>query len=210
MNSNANPPDDRRPNVIRRLYDWVLRWAEHRHAQWALFLMAFIEASVFPVPPDLLLMAMCVAQPRRSWRFAAITTIGSVSGGLAGYAIGWGLWVRLESFAFAHLGFLGLSPEHFAHVQQLYADNAFMALFVAGFTPIPYKVFTIVAGVFEISLPIFILASLLGRGGRFLLVGGVIRILGPRIKPWLERHLGWLSLIFGILLVGGMLLLAKL
>lgn len=205
MNSSAT-----RPNIIRRLYDWVLRWAEHRHAQWALFAMAFAEASFFPVPPDLLLMAMCVARPRRSWRFAAITTVGSVAGGLAGYAIGWGLWVQLEAFAFAHLGFLGLGPENFGHVQQLYTDNAFMSLFVAGFTPIPYKVFTIAAGVFDISLPIFIMASLFGRGGRFLLVGGVIRVLGPTIKPWLERHLGWLSLIFGILLVGGMLLLARL
>ncbi|MDH3786392.1 MAG: DedA family protein, partial [Acidobacteriota bacterium] len=180
MTASAPP----RANFIRRLYDWVLKWAEHRHAQSALFIMAFAEASFFLVPPDVLLMAMSVARPLRAFRFAAIATVGSVTGGLAGYAIGWGLWGSLEPFAYEHLGLLGLTPSNFAHVQAMYADNAFVSLFVAGFTPIPFKVFTIAAGVFGIPLPVFVLASIIGRGSRFFLVGGLIRVLGPTVKPW--------------------------
>lgn len=198
-----------RPGPIRRLYDWVLRWAEHPRAGWALFAMAAAEASFFPIPPDVLLMAMCVARPRRSFRLAAITTAGSVFGGVVGYAIGVGLWAGIEPWAFEHLGLLGLTPHNFERVQGLYESHAVLALFVAGFTPIPFKVFTIAAGVFGIPLLAFVGASLLGRGARFFLVGAVIRVLGPRVKPWLERHLGWLTLLFCVLLVGGLLVLSR-
>lgn len=186
-----------------RVYDWVLKWAEHPHAQWALFLLAFVEASCFIVPPDVLLIAMGLAAPRRSLRYALICTAGSVSGGLAGYGVGWGFWHVIESFCFEHLGFIGLTPDNFARVQQAYQDNAFLAVFAAGFTPIPYKVFTIAAGVFDIGIPVFLAASLLGRASRFVLVAALVGLMGERVKPFIDRYLGWLTLAFAALLILG-------
>ena len=190
-----------------RLYRWVLRWAGHRHAQTALFLFALAEASFFPIPPDVLLIAMCLSVPAAALRYALIATVGSVTGGLIGYGIGWGLWRTTESFFFQYLGSVGFTPENFARVQELYRDNAFLALFAAGFSPIPYKVFTIAAGVFEIGLPVFIVASVLGRAGRFLLVAVLVGWLGVAAKSFIERYLGWLALAFVILLVLGFYLL---
>jgi len=186
-----------------RLYDWVLHWSGHRHAQTALFGLSFAEASFFPIPPDVLLMSMGLARPDRVLRYALIATMGSVSGGLAGYGIGYGFWQLLEPYAYRYLGFMKFTPEVFAAVQHKYQANAFLALFTAGFTPIPYKIFTIAAGVFEIGIPVFILASVLGRAGRFLLVATALRFLGPTIKPLLERYLGWLTLAFAALLILG-------
>ena len=196
-----------RRGLHHRLYDWVLKWSGHRHAQAALFLLALAEASFFPIPPDVLLIAMCMAVPARSFRYFVIATAGSVTGGLIGYAIGWGAWQVIESFVFANFGFIGFTPEHFATVGQRYQSNAFLALFTAGFTPIPYKIFTVAAGVFEISLPVFVLASVLGRAGRFGLVTLLIRWVGPAVKPFIERYLGWLTLAFVALLILGFVLL---
>jgi membrane protein YqaA with SNARE-associated domain len=187
----------------RRLYDWVLKWSAHRHAQWALFLIAFAEASVFIVPPDVLLIAMALAAPQRARRIAAVCTAGSVAGGFAGYGIGWGLWQGVSEYFFKYLGPVGFTHEHFDAVQRAYQDNAFLAIFTAGFTPIPYKVFTIAAGVFEIALPVFAIASLLGRAGRFFLVAELVKRLGPKVLPFIEKYLGWLSLAFVVLLVLG-------
>lgn len=183
-----------------RLYDWVLHWAAHRHAQWALFVMAVAEASFFPIPPDVLLMAMGFARPRRAPAYAGIATAGSVLGGLAGYGIGYGLWHLLAPYFFKYLRVFSFTVENFEKVQRLYQDNAFFALFTAGFTPIPYKIFTIAAGVFEVALPVFVLASILGRAGRFFIVGILVWKLGPRVRPFVERYLGWLTLAFVVLL----------
>lgn len=193
-----------------RLYHWVLRWSSHARAQTALFWLSFAEASFFPIPPDVLLMAMTLAEPARALRFAGIATVGSVLGGLAGYGIGYGFWLAVEPFVFRYLGFLRFTPEIFAAVQEKYQANAFLALFTAGFTPIPYKVFTIAAGVFEVGLLVFIVASVLGRGGRFLLVAMCLRWLGPSVRPFLDRYLGWLTLAFVALLVGGFWLVGRL
>jgi membrane protein YqaA with SNARE-associated domain len=202
-----------RPRGIRglhfRLYDWMLHWSAHRHAQTALFLLAAAEASVFPIPPDVLLISMALARPLRAMRYAAIATAGSVSGGLVGFAIGWGLWRLVEGWAFGHLGFLGFTPDNFAAVQTAYQNNAFLAVFSAGFTPIPYKVFTIAAGVFGIGLPVFIAASILGRAGRFFLVAALLRVVGPAVKPFIERYLGWLTLAFVALLIIGFVVIGR-
>ncbi len=189
--------------VHRRLYAWVLRWAAHRHAGWALAGLAAAEASVFPVPPDVLLVAMTLARPRAWARWAGLTTLASVAGGLAGYGMGFGLWQLVGAWFFEHLGPLGFTPENFAAVQRAYGRYAFWAVLTAGFTPIPYKVFTVAAGVFEVSLATFTAASLLGRAGRFFLVAGLVRWVGPPVQPFVERHLGWLSLVFLLLLLGG-------
>jgi len=196
-----------RPTGLRgihyRLYDWVIEWAAHRHARWALLLLAFTESSFFPVPPDVLLIAMSLARPLRARFFAALTTLGSVLGGVAGYAIGYGLWSVIRVWVFANMGALGFTPHNFDRVQALYQQNAFLAVFSAGFTPIPYKVFTIAAGVFEVSLPIFILASVIGRATRFFLIAELILRAGPRVMPFIERYLGWLTLAFTALLILG-------
>jgi len=190
-----------------RLYDWVLKWAAHRHAAWALFLIAVAEASFFPVPPDVLLIAVCLAQPKRSLWYALIATAGSVSGGLLGYFIGWSIWQGLETWVFGNLAFLGFTQENFYRVQELYEDNAFVALFGAAFSPVPYKVFTIFAGVFGVGIPVFVLASTLGRAGRFGLVAVMLWWFGPPIKRFIDRYLGWLTLAFVVLLVAGFVLI---
>ena len=205
MNSSAAAQPRGKRSLHHRLYDWVLRWSGHPRAQSALFGLAFAESSFFPVPPDVLLISMCLSRPRRALRYAIVCTAGSVAGGIAGYGIGKGLWHLVESFFFRYLSVFSFTPENFARVQQAYQENAFLAVFTSGFTPIPYKVFTVAAGVFEISLVVFILASLLGRAGRFLLVALLLRWMGPRVLPFIERYLGWLTLAFVALLILGFL-----
>jgi len=190
-------------NLHHRIYDWVLRWSGHRHAGGALFVLALAEASCFPIPPDVLLLSICLAKPKRAVRYALICTAGSVTGGLIGYGIGWGLWQALQEFCFANLSILGFTADNFAKVQGYYQDNAFLSLFTAGFTPIPYKVFTIAAGVFGIGIPVFVTASILGRAGRFLLVALLVSFFGPKVEPFIKKYLGWLTIAFVILLVVG-------
>jgi len=209
----APAPDPRERGLFGlhyRVYRWVLEWSGHRHARVALFVLAFAEASFFPIPPDVLLMAMVLAVPARAAGYAVVATVGSVVGGLAGYAIGWGLWHVVEPYAFEYLAFMKFTPETFALVQEKYRANAFLALFTAGFTPIPYKIFTVAGGVFGVGIPVFVAASILGRAGRFLLVALVLRALGPSVMPFIERYLGWLTLAFAALLVAGFWLLGSL
>lgn len=186
----------------RRLYHWVLSWAEHPQATWALFGLAFAESSFFPIPPDVLLIALCLGQPRRALWFALVCTAGSVTGGLAGYAIGMGLY---ESVGRPILEFYGLT-EKYGEVQELYRRYDVWAIGIAGLTPIPYKAFTVTAGAFHISLPGFVAASILGRGLRFGLVAALLRIWGEPAREFIDRHLGILTILFAVLLVGGFVL----
>lgn len=189
--------------LIRRLYDWVLHWAQTPYGAPALFLLAVAESSVFPIPPDVLLIALCIALPHRAWFYATLCTAGSVIGGVLGYLLGWGFWALVDDFFFAYIP--GFSPQVFARVQQLYADYDFWVVFAAGFTPIPYKVITIAAGVFLINFPVFVVASLIGRGARFYLVAGLIRRYGPGIRVFIDRYFNLLCIVFLVLLVGGFL-----
>lgn len=197
--------DGRRPNVFRRLYDWVLSWAETRHGPAALGVLSFAESSFFPIPPDPLLMALALGAPRRALYFATICTAASVAGGIAGYAMGWGIWAAIDDFFFAYVP--GVTPEAFESVRALYERWDFWAVFIAGFTPIPYKVFTLSSGVFGISFPVFIVASLVGRGLRFFLLAGLIYFFGPGIQGFIDRYFDRLVWLFFALLVGGFLLL---
>ena len=138
--------------LFRRLYDWVMHWADTPYGTPALGVLAFAESSFFPVPPDPLLMAFSLSKPKRALFYAAVCSVCSVVGGLLGYFIGYGLWNVVGDFFFNYLGPMGFTPENFAAVQSKYEANAFLAIFAAGFTPIPYKVFTVAAGVFSISL----------------------------------------------------------
>lgn len=188
--------------MLRKLYDWVLHWSQSRHAALALFIIAFVESSVFPIPPDVLLIAMTVSDRDRWLRHAGVCLAGSVLGGMLGYWIGWGFWHALSPWFFSHV----FSEDLFLKVQQLYQTYDFWAVFAAALTPIPYKVFTIAGGVCQINFPVFILASILGRGGRFFLVAGLLRVFGARIRSFIDRYFNLLTVLFLLLLVGGFLL----
>lgn len=197
-------------NPVKRLYNWVLSWAEHPVGIWALFILAFIESSVFPIPPDVLLIALAIGKPKMSFRYAFICSIGSILGGMFGYFIGWQLWQWLHNFFFNNLGVIGFTSENFDKVQQLYDKNAFLAVFGAAFTPIPYKVFTIAGGVCQINFGIFILASAIGRSMRFFAVAGLIFFVGPKAKELINKYFNWFALLFFALIVLGFLVLTKL
>jgi membrane protein YqaA with SNARE-associated domain len=184
---------------MRRLYQWVLHWAESPYSGWALFLIAVAESSFFPCPPDALLIPLALAAPYRSLRYALICTVGSVLGGMMGYVIGWQL---METIGHPILQAYGLE-ERFLQIQSLYRTYDALAVGIAGFSPLPYKLFTIGAGAFSINFPVFVLASIVGRGSRFFLVGGLIALFGPRIRPWIERYFTWLVVAFTLLLVLG-------
>ncbi|WP_305041603.1 YqaA family protein [Geoalkalibacter sp.] len=186
---------------LRRLYDWVLSWAGTPYGGVALFLLAFAESSVFPVPPDVLLIALALSVPTRAFRFALIAACGSVLGGLFGYLLGFGLWHVLDSYFYAYVP--GFSPEGFVRVQELFERYNFWVVFSAGFTPIPYKIITIGAGAFHINLPVFVLASAVGRSLRFFLVAWFLYRFGPPVRVLIEKYFNLLALVFFILLVAG-------
>jgi membrane protein YqaA with SNARE-associated domain len=179
------------------LYDRVLVWARHRHAAWYLGGLSFAESSFFPVPPDVMLVPMSLARPERALRLALLTTITSVLGGLFGYAIGYFAldvvepWLKSAGYWEAYL-----------EVSGWFERWGFWAVLAAGFSPVPYKLFTIAAGALAMSVPLFAVASLLGRGGRFYLVAWLIRLGGAPMADRLRRnveYLGWL--LVGLLLV---------
>lgn len=206
MSLEAAPPT--RPGAlgfrwIRGLYDWVLGWAERPHGLWALGVFSVAEASFFPIPPDPLLIALCLGASHRAFRFAAWTTAASVAGGILGYLIGWGAWNLLSDFFYAWVP--GVTPESFARVGGLYDRYDFLAIFIAGLTPIPYKVFTLSAGVFGIHFPVFVLASLLSRSLRFFAVAALVWKFGPPITRFIDRYFNLLALAFAVLLILGFL-----
>jgi len=186
---------------FRRLYDWVLSWAGRPQGPAALGTLSMAEPTFFPVPPDPLLMALAMGAPRRSFYFAAICTLGSVVGGVIGYGIGWGVWSAVSEFFYTYVP--GVTPESFERVRALYDRWDFWAVFVAGFTPIPYKVFTLSSGAFHISFPVFLIASVLSRGARFFLVAGLIYAFGPGIQGFIDRYFDKLIWLFLALLIGG-------
>ncbi len=197
------PPPARSRNPIRRLYDWVLGLADKPYAVPALFVLAVVESSFFPIPPDVLLIALALSLPTRGFRFAMWCTIGSVIGGLFGYMLGYAAWSVLEPYMINRV----FSQENFDKVAQWYREWDFWAVFVAAFTPIPYKVFTISAGVAKLDLLGFTVASFVGRGGRFFLVALVIRLAGERAKQLIDKYFNLATIIGTILLIGGFLLI---
>jgi membrane protein YqaA with SNARE-associated domain len=181
-----------RRGILRRLYDWVLHWADTPYAVPALFLLSFAESSFFPIPPDVLLIALCLGERPKAFRFALWCSVASVLGGMAGYGIGAFLWeaAGVKEFFFAYV----FSDETFYAVQKHYEKWNFWIVFVAAFTPIPYKVITITAGVFGIHFGLFVIASLIGRSGRFYLVAWLLWRFGPPIQRLLDRYLGAITL----------------
>ncbi len=189
--------------LLRRLYDWVLHWAETPYGPMALFVLALAESSFFPVPPDALLIALCLGAIKKSWRFALITSAASILGGMLGYLIGFGLWETAAPFFFKYVP--GFAETGFQKVMSHYQNSGFWYVFMAGFTPIPYKVFTIASGVFRLNFLLFLLASTLSRSLRFFLVAGLFRKFGPGIKAFVDRYFNLLAVAFFVLLLGGFL-----
>ena len=192
-----------KPNVVRRLYDWVLGWAETPYGVPALFVIAFAESSFFPIPPDVLLIALALAVPTKAYRFALWCSLGSVLGGMFGYLLGFALWSSVEPLLIPHV----FSTEKFAHVTDIYDRYGIPFVFAAGFTPIPYKIFTVAGGVAQINFFGFVGASIVGRSARFFLVAWVIRRYGDAARGFIDRYFTLVTLAFTVLLVGAFLLL---
>ncbi len=191
---------EKKQNPIRRLYRWTVSWADRPGGTHALFWIAFAESSFFPIPPDILLIALCFGAREKWAKYAFICTLGSVLGGIFGWGIGWGL---RDTIAMPLLGLFDPTGHTQEKIQVWYDAYGFWGIIIAAITPIPYKVFTVFSGVMHYSLPLLIVASVLGRGFRFYIVAAIIRIFGPTVKPFIEKHLEWCFVLGTALLVGG-------
>lgn len=198
--------------IFRKLYDWVLHWAETPYGAFALFLLAFAESSFFPIPPDVLLIALILGARTKAFKFAANCTIASVFGALAGYSIGYFSWytndggfTSFANFFFNHIP--GFTIDIFNDVKAMYEQWDFWIIFTAGFTPIPYKVFTITSGAFQINLTMFIIASIISRGARFFLVAFLLWKYGEKIRKFIDKYFNLLAILFTVLLIGGFVLI---
>lgn len=190
-------------NVVRRLYDWVLGWADTPYGVPALFLLAFTESSFFPIPPDLLLIALALAAPTRAFYFALWCTAGSVLGGMFGYLIGFAMWEFFEPLLIRSES----RREDFDFVCQQFNSRGELWVFIGAFTPIPYKVLTVASGVTKLRFVTFVVASMVGRAGRFFLVSLVIRLTGNKAKELIDRYFNLFTILFGVLLIAGFLVI---
>jgi membrane protein YqaA with SNARE-associated domain len=188
-------------SMLRRLYDWIIRLAGSRHALPALAAVSFAESSFFPIPPDAMIVPMVLAEPRRAWQIAAVATVASVVGGLAGYAIGYFLYETLGRWLIDIYG-LAASFETF---REAYNHWGLWIILIKGLTPIPYKLVTIASGVAGFDLRVFVLASIATRGARFFLEAALLRHFGPPIRAFIEKRLTLVTTAFLVLVVGGVI-----
>lgn len=186
--------------IHRRLYDWVLSFAHHRHSNTALFILAFMESSFFPIPPDVLLAPLCMGNRKKSMWFATVCTMGSVIGAFLGYTIG-------HSMIDLALHIPGITQQGIDWLAGEFEMRGSWYVFIAALTPIPFKLLTITAGFAKMNLLLFFLACLVGRTGRFFLVAGLFQWLGPKAVPFIDRYFNLLCIIFILLLIGGFALL---
>jgi membrane protein YqaA with SNARE-associated domain len=189
--------------LIRKVYDLTLRISAHKHATWGLAAVSFIESSVFPIPPDVILIPMCIANRRKAFYYAAVCTVASVLGGLLGYAIGYALY---ESVGQKILEIYGMSDK-FGDLKARYDEYGGWIIFAKGLTPFPYKILTILSGVMQMNLGVFIVSSIACRSLRFFLVAGLLWKFGEPVKVFIEKYLNWLALAFLVVLIGGFALL---
>lgn len=197
---------------IRKLYDWVLSWADSKYGAVALFILAFAESSFFPIPPDALLIALILGARAKAFQYAANCTVASVAGALLGFAIGHFLWWN-QGGEFSSLAYFffnnipGFTETAFYKIKTLYDEYNFWIVFTAGFTPLPYKVFTVSGGAFDINLLMFVVASIISRGARFFLVAFLIWKFGPQIKNFIDKYFNKLAILFTVLLIGGFIII---
>ena len=197
---------------IRDLYDWILKWSDSKYGTVALVVLAFSESSFFPIPPDVLLIALALGSRSKAIQYGVLCSIGSIVGAIFGYGIGQFLWWSGEG-AFSGLAIFffdaipGFTRDMFYQIQDKYETWNFWIIFTAGFTPIPFKLFTITSGAFSINFPMFIIASTISRSARFLLVSGLIWKYGAPIQEFIDRYFNKLAILFTILLIGGFFLI---
>lgn len=184
-------------SLIRKLYVWTLLWAKHPHSGKALGILSFLEASIFPLPVDPLLLAMGFAKPKKSFYYAFVTTFFSVAGAIGGYFLGSLAWQHLSLYFFQYV----FSEETFAQVVSHLQNATFISIFIAGFSPIPFKIFTIAAGVVTAPFAPFVLAAVLARGLRYFILGGIIYFMGERAQKWIESHFEKVTIAVSIALI---------
>lgn len=184
--------------MIRKIYDSLLKWSEKRHSLYALSGISFLEASIFPIPPDPLLIALSLGKPKKAFTFAFFCSFFSVLGAVLGYYIGSSLWEATQEYFFNYL----INESAFEYVETQYRQNSFVAILTAAFTPVPFKVFTIAAGAFKVSLISLITASALGRSARFFLEAGLIYFYGPKIKDFIDKYFNILTVLITIVIIG--------
>lgn len=189
--------------LTRHMYDWTINWSKTKYSEYALFCIAFAESSFFPIPPDVLLIPMVISERKKWFKTALICSVGSVLGAFLGYFIGYQLF-ELIGVKIVELYNL---QEVVTILSKKYSDHAFITVFTAAFTPIPYKAITITAGLFKISLLTLFIASVVGRSARFFLVAGLIRIFGAKIQVFIEKYFNLLTIVFMVLLIGGFVVL---
>lgn len=188
---------------LRRLYHWTLSWADHPSAKYALFFIALIESSVFPIPPDILLIALALGKPKSAFKFAAICTAGSTLGAVAGYGIGFLLFASIGQ---PIIDFYGLTSQY-VKAEDWFALYGVAIVLIAGFSPIPFKVITIAAGAFGLAFIPFILAALASRGARFFLVAAILRWGGDRLRNFVEKHFELMTILITLLVVVGFVII---
>ena len=181
------------------MYDWTMGLATHRHALWALAIISFVESSVFPIPPDVLMIPMILAAREKAWKIALVCTVASVLGGMFGYGIGYFLFEQVGKPVLELYGYL----EKFETFGDKYNEYGAWAVFIAGVTPFPYKVITITSGITQLDVTVFSIASVLARGLRFFIVAALLWKFGPPIRDFIEKRLGLVFVVFVVLLVGG-------
>tara|TARA_Y100001970_G_C13939526_1_gene702416 strand:+ start:117 stop:737 length:621 start_codon:yes stop_codon:yes gene_type:complete len=199
--------------LIKQLYDWVLTLAEKPNSKITLSALSFSEASFFPIPPDILLIPLCLGNRQKSFLFAFICSLSSISGGILGYYIGKLLWWNIPGIEYSQIAntffqyIPGVTVDGFSKIKALYEQWNFWIVFTAGFTPIPFKLITISAGTFNINFLMFVIASVISRSARFFLIAILIKIFGEPIREFIEKYFNYLAILFTVLLLGGFILI---
>ncbi|MBQ8481749.1 MAG: DedA family protein [Alphaproteobacteria bacterium] len=188
---------------IRKIYDYVINLSANKHALVWLFVISFVESSFFPIPPDIMLIPMILAAPERAWKIAGVCTIASVIGAYLGYVIGFFFFALIAEPLLQFYGYL----EKFNEFKNLYSEYGAWIVFGAGITPFPYKIITIASGVVHLNLVVFTIASVIARGLRFFFIAWLLKVYGEKMRLFIEKNLGWLSILFLLLLIGGFLLI---
>ena len=190
-------------SIFRRLYDWTLNKAKHKNSSWFLIIVSFAESSFFPIPPDILLIPMVIANRLKAWFYATVCTISSVLGGVFGYLIGYAFYYSIGILIIEYYSLEKL----FESFESNYNTYGVWFVLGAGFTPFPFKFITIASGLFQLNLPLFILASLIARGLRFFIVAALLKIFGQFIKRFIDRYFNFLTILFFVLLIGGFVII---
>ena len=189
--------------LVRKIYDYVINLSSNKHALAWLFVISFVESSFFPIPPDIMLIPMILATPKQAWKIAGVCTIASVIGAYLGYVIGFYFFTLIAEPLLQFYGYL----DKFNEFKNLYSEYGAWIVFGAGITPFPYKIITIASGVVHLNLVVFTVASVIARGLRFFVIAWLLKVYGEKMRLFIEKNLGWLSVLFLLLLIGGFLLI---